>query len=110
MNSEVALHALLSARGDSGPARAHPFETKSCSESPRKIDGVSDVRRDGGDCAVLSAVMAGVALVGARLLMMSGSAAGSPGAFCRPNLRREAAPVQPGARRSARTQTSDSTG
>jgi len=48
MNSEAALHALLSAE-ETQDQPAHPFETKSCSESPPKMTGSPTSARDGGD-------------------------------------------------------------
>jgi len=75
MNSEVALHALLSAeetQDQPGPSLRDQILQRVSAED----DGVSDVRRGRGRFAVLSAVLAGVALVAVLvLLMMSGSAA-----------------------------------
>src|SRR5260370_3271025 len=69
MNSEVALHALLSAeetQDQPGPSLRDQILQRVSAED----DGVSDVRRGRGRFAVLSAVLAGVALVAVLVLLM----------------------------------------
>ena len=78
MNSEVALHALLSAeetQDQPGPSLRDQILQRVSAED----DGVSDVRRGRGRFAVLSAVLTGVALVAVLvLLMISGSTGRKP--------------------------------
>ncbi len=78
MNSEVALHALLSAeetQDQPGPSLRDQILQRVSAED----DGVPDVRRGRGRFAVLSAVLTGVALVAVLvLLMISGSTGRKP--------------------------------
>ena len=78
MNSEVAMHALLSAeetQDQPGPSLRDQILQRVSAED----DGVSDVRRGRGRFAVLSAVLTGVALVAVLvLLMISGSTGRKP--------------------------------
>ena len=76
MNSEVALHALLSAEGAQDQPAASLRE-QVLQRVSIEDNGISDVRWGRGRFAVLSAALTGVVLAGILvvLLMMSGSAA-----------------------------------
>ncbi len=78
MNSEVALHALLSAeetQDQPGPSLRDQILQRVSAED----NGVSDVRRGRGRFAVMPAVLTGVALVAVLvLLMISGSTGRKP--------------------------------
>jgi len=76
MNSEVALHALLSAEGAQDQPAASLRE-QVLQQVSTEDNGISDVRWGRGRFAVLSAALTGAMLAGILvvLLMMSGSAA-----------------------------------
>src|SRR2546426_7308254 len=78
MNSEVALHALLSAeetQDQPGPSLRDQILQRVSAED----DGVSDVRRGRGRFAVLSAVLTGVALVAVLVLLIISGSTGREG-------------------------------